>query len=1614
MPQTKIVWTVLPYGFVPKGEPHEGELRLSIVVAPRLTGASKLQDFREFLNWPNTLARLRFGLKYLNANGSQELAQLDVERLTVAEPTLWANLFGPQTPVDDFAFKDMARVNFRSFAVRNVLKFIRQQYEQLATMAPTERPRLLPWREADPSLKGMLTALGIPERPDDAHKRAWSFDRFLDFENGDAPEQVLRRRVFSSQGIYKPKDFPGGFIAAPDGSQVSSGTPIRALPPDWRPQATGQEAQVMGQFNSEAEYDFYQANRFYTRPENRSPYVDRPQLKNVDPPPKAPTFDFHRIVASFADYPSLLRRLGLVIDVVPKGGTTNALLAALGSNPVLEGALALWPQPDKTGPWADDSFPITAFRLTKRRFVTRARTSELKDGLLPLRGASDNWKRSEGAYDVYQVDPDGAALKTANFLLSAQNLVTRSVAGKADGEVTYTTGDRQGVAALRSGSIGVSCHGRAGRVAMGAASAALKNAEIDKAATSAGRVLLYAEDVLRGYRVDVYTVSTQKWNSLCWREGEYRLTKANVTLKHRDEGYVKGASTTSKEGSDDHYLHESLFRWGGWSLVVDRPGRTIVAEDGAAGLQGETVKKVDDVAAQNTGVVARFTASKGSLPKLRFGEDYRLRARLVDLAGNSLDPADPSLGNPVQGEFDQASDPVPYRRFEPIDPPALVQRDRLSEGEALERLVIRGNVDIKIDENTRVDTATDIPPHKYVTEQAFANAKTTGFDYPPEAVRHVIPPKTSQLQAEAHGCLDADIANGAAGIRKVYEICATREARSVFDVAGVELVTPASATQATTTNLPLSLPSPQKPTGDRLAGGQYVIFPDDPNGAKRALPTPYLPDDAACGIALRHVPGATVPGRLGNSAWIVQGPGKECVVLVTFPGSWHDRKGLRIVVKPLEGALDAPNYGEQPTNEKPPEYSEDASTGVRELTIYIRRGRIARLRYSSFVSSLDLPEEIRPKTWTEYIDTLGIPEWISSAAAKNDVKWLASIGCHWMITPDRPLVLVHATQQPVFRPQFKHLSISRRALGQTSADLVARLRMHGPSTGKFEVFADWAEIVDDPAIGPPKVVSGEGQLAEVNLPENFQNEFGLDEVIALNEAAAVEHLSNPSPGTQQRARGNRHEFGDTKFRLVRYRIRATTRFREYLPPKLMETQDKETPENITRVGEYWSGDQFYRDPAKKGLPERSDLAAPVLPDAPNGTGEGFLVVKNSARPPSPSVVYVVPTFKWTRSIGTGNGTHTSTRYGNGLRVYLDRPWFASGEGELLGVVILGEGKKFTEITDRTRPFVTQWGRDPLFDSLLPDTQTSAGDFPLKVAVEDVTLEELPLEGLTLLSVSSRPLRQKVTVVGHRVQWDGERGLWYSDIELDPGRTYTPFVRLALVRYQPHSEDDAKVSRVVLAEFAQLLPRRAVALKRDGQALKLTVRGPAPEYGPMKYPGTPTDRGDSPYTNKSPTGPALLESGRNRLEVVLQTRDPSIVSDLAWSDAGVLLSTLIDPAAAGVSGTVVPVPAPPPAPPSGGVVIGPRERVRIRPGVRIPGFNTEAAIAVDISILDVFDPALWTGSVKLPALDKPSRLVVREFERYYGDGAGYPEPGDSTGIRRMVEERLVYAEYFPLN
>ena len=103
----------------------------------------------------------------------------------------------------------------------------------------------------------------------------------------------------------------------------------------------------------------------------------------------------------------------------------------------------------------------------------------------------------------------------------------------------------------------------------------------------------------------------------------------------------------------------------------------------------------------------------------------------------------------------------------------------------------------------------------------------------------------------------------------------------------------------------------------------------------------------------------------------------------------------------------------------------------------------------------------------------------------------------------------------------------------------------------------------------------------------------------------------------------------------------------------------------------------------------------------------------SARPDAPRVLYVVPTFGWERQ--TSTNLKRSMRFGGGLRVYLDRPWYSSGDGELLGVVLYGEG--FPIDREAWKHLVTQWGLDPIWDADRLWAYPDPSNFPLSVAQE---------------------------------------------------------------------------------------------------------------------------------------------------------------------------------------------------------------------------------------------------------------------------------------------------------
>ena len=1617
MAQAKILWTVLPYGVVENGV-HAGKRRVSVVVSPRLKperrAENRMGTFEEFVCFPDTIL-----------NGARFSAEIDgkiipMELISKPDRVLWSKLFNKDTRVDEFKFMDMSAVNLHSFSVRDILGSIKEHYSNAAD-SPFELPKLLPWKDADDSIKNKLIDAGTKIEEIDDEKGAVKykvhpgFDRFFD--------KAFKRPGF---GMKVPAASP---TSDSKYLPTTENTELNVINSDWK--AHG------GMFNSEFEFNLFLVDSFYNRLDDKSNYLRRPDFddENIPKLPDVPAFDFHKIINSLSAYPELMRRLGLLLDFV-----------LLESNPIVrppkqpqsiadleikltQGRIQL--KIDWRIDWAsvptEHVTPNTAFLSAPGRFLTCPRTNEIKDGLLNLEKANDRYSKDNlvtggipgSMYDLYQVDPDGTALKTVDTVINEQNMVAGHINNNLDNSnITYTTGERQGLAALRSAGLGVSQHKRAVAVAADAAAAKAKNDAIESG--NGNSVTLFAEDVLSGYRVDVAPVPNVqdpgRWRSLCARDGDYSLLETGEILNIApDEGYVTGPSTTSaitdSGTSKDHYLHESMFRWTGWSLVTPRPGLIIEAKDEVGSqVQYEVPSDFEDADAfdDGCGVRVRFETAKGTLPRLRYGQLYRFRARIVDLAGNSLALDDPALEN-----FTGASDAVGYWRFEPIDPPVAVHCERVSEGESLERMVIRSNFDVGAEE--------------YLISSPFTQFSTypepQDFTYTAENERHFVPPKSSQLQCETHGLFDNYFRGDHNAIKESYAVAA-RDEYTLYDLPNSEIVTPSAiADIATSTEAP-QLPGDENPYGDRMAGGQYLI-----NGEAQIY-TPWLPDGAAQGVAIWAIPGRTLPGVinetvLGESCEIkrVMHPyGKDrsfFVILVKHLGEWPDLHGFRLILSEVSPRLGPSQF----RDDDMPDWNETART----LKLFVPKGWIVRLRYSSYANE-------------NLIDSFGLLKWIEDEKGidkRKTARELALHGVNWLFSPYRELTLVHATQQPVFQPTFNGNSLLELDRKRGSHDVTfgqhTFITLHGPSTGKFEVEANWVEWVDDPAKDAPELVKSKGQLGEIMLEENHPDYVKLNDAIENHRKIADPQNKNPDP-----LRGNVHALGDTRFRLVQYRIRATTRFSEYFPPAFFDYDSEvHTQEYIqgltTRLGD--PARDFERLSLPAGYPNYLDDAGAAMVPSPIGSNE-YSRVLASAPPADPKVLYVVPTMRWGEQ--RFGGRLDVTRKGNGLRVWLDRPWFSSGDGELLGVVLYNTVDLDT-IPEEFSHYVTQWGADPFWESpkkTKPNIHLT--DFPARVYTEQLKLQEK-------FAVSD----PRVTIVGHRVHFDYDKKLWYCDIELsDQIANYMPFVRLALVRYQPNalldSSFSAKLSKVVQTDFAQVLPNRRLSVDIGGANTTLSLSGPGPMSGPISQDDT-----HMPAQSHNSTQAALAyyfrkrRTSRNRVELVYQTRDPAINSDLAWTDHTVVSNTEANPTTddeqfwsetidSKYLGYVSMAPVNPgnlgtvDLPKSNASSLSPvlgsintdtlknttRAEVTLTDSTavkntrelisndRLANLSAFAVGSSDIAAKD--SAALSGGAAQAVQQGRLNRLVLREFERFYSDDVRYETN------ERIIEERLVFS------
>ena len=398
-------------------------------------------------------------------------------------------------------------------------------------------------------------------------------------------------------------------------------------------------------------------------------YYDRPDssITGTEPPP---TLDFHQTLAALASYPILLRRFGLVFDllVVPppsftSGNSTIFVEAQFGSSTL-----------GQPGASSVNVSPRTACTLVGEDFIARPRsTTDYWNKMLDLADST--------RFSVTELDVDGASQRLTALAaeLSALKAFQLEVGSPAAGSSVAVT-----LPSLRSTGPQIIRTGWAKQLQALAAHQTSANKRLtDFLAATPGAVLptFYAEDLVRGHRFDVFTSSEDSptWLSLNQRVGEYRFGRdGTYGITGTDEGFVVPGATQPAPlppGPPQLWVHEAIARWTGWSLSAPRVGAK-VDDDGTVSDNPSNPPAPDE--ADGDGFVtpqmsASFTVPPGTLPKLRFGNEYRYRARAVDLAGNSPDPTvtDDSTATP----------PVTHYRFEPVVAPVVVPSGPLPPGQ---------------------------------------------------------------------------------------------------------------------------------------------------------------------------------------------------------------------------------------------------------------------------------------------------------------------------------------------------------------------------------------------------------------------------------------------------------------------------------------------------------------------------------------------------------------------------------------------------------------------------------------------------------------------------------------------------------------------------------------------------------------------------------------------------------------------------------------------------------------------------------------------------------------------------------------------------------------------
>ncbi|WP_294173693.1 hypothetical protein [uncultured Sphingomonas sp.] len=1216
----------------------------------------------------------------------------------------------------------------------------------------------------------------------------------------------------------------------------------------------------------------HQTRRFYERPDLDEPGIERPSssAKPAWQPP-SPEPDFHERLAHFADLPELLRKVGLVIDLRVHD------LARLRKARTVEGFIEL---PDALG--AAEPL-ITPLERRGEALLTRPRGKDWLAGRLRL-GDRDR-------FATLILDSDGSALKLDRFLWS----LPRMMRIEANGDPISAA-----LPALRAEGFTVARTAKLEEV--GAQLARTREMLTDRSAGRPSRVS--TEDVTRGFRVEVYDATEARWFSLHERLLDVRVkgVEAPVLDAVPSTGAIGVSNLVETPGVEGApvKLHEGLFGWSGWSLAAPRPGPRVRN----AGNK-EVVEPSEPFPAPASGVISQSRVALGTLPRLRFGRSYAFRAWSVDLAGNSPDQKTLAASNPSPAGnqlFKSAQALAPKLRA-PAKSAALAALRELAPAAPTQAPVQLRNTSPVVNADVRVTGVAAVD--RMVGARLGTRLRRAAPPIPRASqVQQALRPFRERFELEQRPRWTAE------ELARLAE--ATSGAGATLDVVA-DTVTPLTTFLRWEPVLPpvavarhrfseaesihhLVIRSGVEPGED---GALAVVAPDAyAASAKSGFPELELAFRATSERHLAPPKGsqmlAELHGRF-DGAIGADGPARSKLLAVALrddgtlldldvvdiadPAKQIAQTGVRIdagpeVARPLtdleklprgnalkkgeyvvhdadelrlpylpdplargvalifpDAGRDVPLAGLLAVDGMRADYGGDwpelepyrlvlssgdtlaAAVEGRRITIAMPPGYKLRMRVSSALDDAGLAVLAQ---WN------ALPEPARHISLVRDA---ARDGWLYALTPGEEIVLVHAVPRPLQRPVATVL-LPARDPADVAVRLAGIVNCHAPSTERLDCEAQWTEMVDD-----------------VTQPEARQEKrFGTAFSVAIEESEEAVILGGREPGAESsgtpvtvqvpglgsvRVHPARHDLPDTRHRMIDYSFRATTRFREYFPTPMLAD------------------------------PDARSAAGPVV----------RLSVPSSAKPVAPVVQSVLPLFRWEEGTEPAQPFAFRRSRQAGLRIYLERPWFSSGEGELLGVLLGGELA--------TAGFTSQWGADPIWLQAGP-RQRAIGveleDFWSALGYDDTAGPNPRVQRPVTLPLDELGGKRSVTALGYRPEYQPSRRLWFVDVSIAPGASVWSFVRLAIARYQPQSLPGLALSPVVLCDFAQLAPERTAIVSRPSDSTaRVIVTGPT---------------GIRPGSRRELADLATLIRRNHRLLARLQRRNEAIDTDLGWNDVSV--------------------------------------------------------------------------------------------------------------------------------